>query len=225
MTGRPEIRSLEGGGWTRGNLRRPGLAPRTIVDAGAHKGTLPLYQAFPECFFALVEPLAECSADLQSVLSWVDGIHLPVALGSQVGSVQLHVEPVLPPKSSILTRTPLTATGDRLIRREVPVTTLDGLLGEPWLNPPFGLKLDTEGYELEVVRGGAEFLRSTHFVIAEVSVADRFIDGYGFAEFIAEMDRLGFRAVDVLASRGRHADFLFVRTATTDAPLVDGGSS
>lgn len=203
----------ESRGWSPHNLRRPGLAPQTIVDAGAYTGTLPLYDAYPEAFFVLVEPMDECSEYLASVLGRFDGVHLPVALGASVGTVGLNVEPRLVPKSSILHRTALTATGDRTVPSQVPLITLDSLLGEPWLRPPFGLKIDTEGYELDVIRGGNEFLSHTQFVIAEVSLADRFEGGYRFAEFIGEMDALGFRAIDVISTAGRHADLLFVHAA------------
>jgi FkbM family methyltransferase len=204
----------EPGEWSPQSLRRPGIAPRTIIDAGAYTGTLPLYEAYPEAFFVLVEPLEECGEHLAAVLNRFDGVHLAVALGSAVGTVSINVEPRRASKSSILQRTALTATGDRTVPRRVPVTTLDSLLAERWMRPPFGLKIDTEGYELDVIRGGTAFLRDTQFVIAEVSLADRFEHGYRFAEFIGEMDALGFRAVEVISSAGRYADLLFVRADT-----------
>ena len=53
-------------------------------------------------------------------------------------------------------------------------------------------------YELEVIKGGDEFLRRIDVVIAEVSVAPRFEGAYGFAELIAAMDQRGFEVFDFL---------------------------
>ena len=64
--------------------------------------------------------------------------------------------------------------GSALEKREIEVTTLDKFLeSHPGLKRPLLLKIDTEGYELNVIRGGAAFLRQTDVVIAEVSVAER----------------------------------------------------
>jgi hypothetical protein len=62
------------------------------------------------------------------------------------------------------------------------------------------LKIDTEGAELEVVRGAAATLKRTLFVIAEVSVLhNRFEGSYSFAQFITAMDQAGFEVCDLLA--------------------------
>ena len=57
---------------------------------------------------------------------------------------------------------------------------------------PFGLKIDTEGFDYQVIQGARNFLRETQFVIAEVNVAKRYEGGYSFAEFIAIRDENGF---------------------------------
>jgi FkbM family methyltransferase len=196
-------------GWSPDNLRKPDFSPRTVIDVGANVGTPPFYEAFPNAFLVLAEPLAECEPELRHVLSRRRGLYLPVAVGKSVGSVCINVEPRKSGKSSILPRTDLTATGDELQQRQVPLTTLDAVFAEHSLEPPFGLKVDTEGYEIDVLEGATELLRQTQFVIAEVSIADRFVGGYSFADFIAIMDARGFRVRDVLRGGARYADVMF----------------
>ena len=104
--------------------------------------------------------------------------------------------------SSFLARTDLTSTGKQVEKREVGVKTLDTLMEEYGLEPPFGLKIDTEGFEDQVIRGATNFLRRTEFVIAEVSVAERFVDSYTFAEFTELMDENDFFLWDVLGVSG-----------------------
>ena len=80
----------------------------------------------------------------------------------------------------------------------MPITTLDRLLEERKWDPPFALKIDTEGFEDRVIGGATRLLDQTQFVIAEVSVTRRFEGSYSFADFIALMDSRGFQLIDVL---------------------------
>jgi FkbM family methyltransferase len=54
----------------------------------------------------------------------------------------------------------------------VPATTLDALSQELALQPPFLLKLDVQGAEKDVLKGGQEVLKHTHVVICEADVDD-----------------------------------------------------
>jgi hypothetical protein len=73
--------------------------------------------------------------------------------------------------------------------------------------------------ELGIIRGAANVLTKTEFVIAEVNVLSRFKNSYAFAEFIAVMDGTGFRVADTLdIGRARtsemkmmYLDLVFVR--------------
>jgi hypothetical protein len=82
----------------------------------------------------------------------------------------------------------------------VQATTIDHIIAGHTFAEPFGLKIDTEGAELEVIRGAAATLERTLFVIAEVNVLhDRFEGSYSFAQFITAMDQAGFEVCDLLA--------------------------
>jgi FkbM family methyltransferase len=213
-----ELARVGRSGWTPAHLRRYGFAPRTLVDVGVGSGTPALYAAFPDAELVLVEPLAEFEPDLQRIVAERSGRYLLAAVGATSQERSIHVEPGNRLKSSFLRRARLTTTGDPLETRRVPVTTLDELREKHGLVAPFGLKLDTEGFELEAIRGAPRFLEDTLFVIAEVSMARRFEGGYAFAEFVAVLAEHDFRACDVLevarGSRGPetpHLDLLFRR--------------
>jgi hypothetical protein len=101
--------------------------------------------------------------------------------------------------SSYYLRHPLEQLSQSVTLRRVPATTIDRILADHPFPPPFGLKIDTEGAELEVIRGAAAALERTVFVIAEVGVLhNRFQGSYSFAEFIAAMDQAGFEVCDLL---------------------------
>jgi FkbM family methyltransferase len=168
----------------------------------------------------LIEPLKENEPHLQRILREYKGEYVLCAVGDREEELTINVEPNARNKSSLHARTDLTSTGDLLERRKLPVTTLDTLMKKHNFQPPFGLKIDTEGHEYQVVEGASEFLRATQFVIAEVSVAKRFAGSYSFSEFIEIMDRSGFSLYDILKikktkpplSKLQFVDAMFRRT-------------
>lgn len=215
------VSRINDNGWSIHNVRKPGLEPATIFDIGVHSGTPELYAAFPETYYVLVDPLKENERHLKKILTQYRGEYLLEAAGATMGAATIYVEPSLVGRSSLLERTRFTTTGSDLEERSIPVTTLDEIVAKRGLSGPFGIKIDTEGFELEVIRGAQRTLRDSQFVIAEVSVSKRFESGYVFADMISEMAKHGFHLCDVLtvprSHRTREAMFLDVmfRPATS----------
>jgi FkbM family methyltransferase len=206
--------------WTPQHLAQL-LSARTVVDVGVAFGTWELYRAFPEARFLLIEPLRDYASDLERIAEQYRCDIVYKALGEVEERRKIHVDPQILTRSSLHERTELTRTGSTLQEREIEVTTLDSLLDSyPDLEGPLLLKIDTEGYELNVIRGGDAFLQRTDVVIAEVSVAERFSGSYAFAEFIAAMDERGFSVHDFLRLSYRRdgtgaqlADIAFINRA------------
>lgn len=194
--------------WSYKHLQQILPPVKTVVDVGAGYGTHELYKAFPQAEHILIEPLQEYEPYLKKVLSHYRSNLIVTAVGAQDGIATIHVEPDRLVKSSIYTRTSLTTTNLSTQHRSVPLTTLDRLCASHKWAKPYGLKLDTEGFELEVVQGASQILQETLFVIAEVSVAKRFTEGYHFAEFIKAMEQAGFYLVDILQTVGTPALYL-----------------
>jgi FkbM family methyltransferase len=199
-----------------GRLARLG-DPRTLVDVGAGHGTPELYRAFPRAELILLEPLVEFERDLRHICQKQGrGRYVLAAAGARKGRSEIWIDPSRLQSSSFFTRTTLTKSSAELQQRTVDVTTLDDLLAEQSFQEPFGLKIDTEGFELDVIKGASNFLKSTAFVIAEVSILKRFEGSYRFEEFIEGMMRHGFHVFDILNvvrpdPRGtRYADIAFL---------------
>lgn len=203
--------------WKPDYIRRLGFRPGTIIDVGVARGTADLYNAFPDAYLLLIEPVAEFTPDIQAILASRPGALVPVALGAQPGERELRIEPNRPLLTSFYEREVNEQTGDDPLLRRIPVATLDSILETRDCPRPYGLKIDAEGAELEIIRGAAAVLRHTEFVIAEVSVPRRFHGGYRFADLIAALDAHGFEAVDFLdigrdtASFVTFTDFVFRR--------------
>jgi FkbM family methyltransferase len=186
-------------GWDAGNLRKPGFVPATVIDVGVADGTQALYRAFPDAYHVLIEPLQEFETDLERLLEERRGEYLLTAVGAHDGTIALQVDRHSLNMSSVL-RSALPRPGgpERYEVREVPVTTLDQLRERRGWPGPFGLKIDAEGFEPQVIEGARGLLEDTQFVIAEVSVIERFEGDHSFAQFIALMDSAGFGLCDIL---------------------------
>jgi FkbM family methyltransferase len=188
-------------GWRPENLRKPGLAPVTIIDVGAGPGTSGFYAAFPDAYLVAIDPLSEFEAPLRKQLERREagGEYVCTAAGSENTVVTMYVDRERLTSSSIEPKAGSTPELLALLEeRTVPVVMLDELFQKKQWKPPFGLKIDTEGFEYEVIKGAGTLLEQTQFVIAEVSLRERFERSYTFAEFIELMGSLGFALRDIL---------------------------
>ena len=198
-------------------LRRYGFAAPTIIDVGVMAGTPFLYDAWPDRRFVLVDPLEESRAAVAERWPALDHAFHLTALGAEPGSVEMDVVPGRLALSSPSAR--LDAAAGTVERRRVDVVPLDAI-ADP-LPGPFGLKIDTEGHELEVLKGAVRTLRRCEFVIAELSIKKRFAGGYRFSEAIAFMAAQGFEVhafLSGLTRAPRMADVLFL---PADSPRFD----
>jgi FkbM family methyltransferase len=199
-------------GWHAQRLQRQGFAPATIIDVGVAEGTEPLYEAFPDAHLALIEPLEEWEPDLRRLVESRPGDYVLTAVGARAGSLEIQVDEN-PYTSSVL---PQVNPRPYIERRAVPVATLDQLVEAHGWRPPFGLKVDVEGFELEVIEGAAATLEQTQFVLAEISVTERFVGACSASELIDLLGFHGFEVCDVIAAgeteMGIHADALFHRS-------------
>lgn len=189
------------GGFTKERIRLLGN-PQTIVDVGVAGGTFELYDAFPDAHIVLVEPLPDLHDDaFEKIQKTYENVTvLPFAAGADASEKVIHVETRGFSKSSILERTELTKLSTGTEHRRISICRLDTLLSDSGVPAPFGIKIDTEGYDLNVVKGASGVYQSIDFIISEVSVAKRFEDSYTFAEFIEYMDSIDFEAIDLLAA-------------------------
>jgi FkbM family methyltransferase len=169
-----------------------------VIDVGAAEGTPPLYEAFPAAHHVLIEPLEEHREALEELAGRIGGEYLLMAVGTEEGDAVIHVNPreILRSSMRIDEKFNPKVMEDRTVR----LTTLDTLLDERGWRPPFGLKIDTEGYEDQVLIGAARLLCDTQFIVAEVRIEHEFDGTYSFAELIALLDRHEFRLCEVMSA-------------------------
>ena len=209
-------------------LVKADFRPATVIDVGVANGTPWLYQAFPGAKLVLIDPNPVFRSGLEKLRNTLNADVYAHALGAQAGEAQLNFDEQVPGSSSLLALTPelkseWAARGVvRTIEKvSVPVRTLDDTLSGKAYEAPFLIKIDTEGYEREVLLGATETLQKTDVVVAETSVMQRFEGSYEFADLVRLLDERGFRLFDLLDVRtfGRGGPINYV-----DAAFVRRGS-
>ncbi|MGC3939165.1 FkbM family methyltransferase [Roseobacter sp. EG26] len=203
-------------------LRGYGFAPDVVMDVGVDNGTPWLYRSFPQARFVLIDP-QPASAERVRDKGHLEEFHFHAsALGAQEGKATLMVphsdKGEHPAMASLLRRTDQRAKSfTKLDKHYVPVRKLDDIAVAYSGN--LGLKIDTEGSELEVLKGATETLKRCEFVILEMSLTQRFA-GVGMpSEVVAILADAGLEWRDVLhvgapagkKARPRYMDVLFTR--------------
>jgi FkbM family methyltransferase len=174
--------------------------PRVIYDIGANVGTWSLLAkaVFPYAEIHAFEPLPFHFRKFQQNTETVDGVFLhEVALGSQSSRTVLNVTD-FSDASSVL---PLTETGRKQWNlqqvQELPVQIhrLDDWISAHNLPNPDLIKLDVQGFELEVLRGAERALAGAGAILAEVSFFEIYRGQCLFHEITEHLSNSGFRLV------------------------------
>jgi FkbM family methyltransferase len=190
-------------------LAERGFEPKTIIDVGAFEGawSTMVREIWPHSHIIMFEPnlreLTRLAAQHASAKLFGE------LLGANDGEgVDFHI---MGSGSSILSeRSPLSRTTER--RR---LRTLDSVLSDVSSGL---LKIDAQGYEIEILKGATKTLRDVDGVLLEVSLIEINEGAPILHDVIAFMRSVGFVAYDILEFHRRpldnalhQIDLLFVR--------------
>ena len=188
------------------HARNVGLSPATVIDVGAAYGefTVECHRVFPDADYILVEPLEEYRPFLKALSSSVPSAQYVLAAASaEPGELVINVHPDLVGSSVYLEDESSNVNG---VPRMVPVITLDSLANDRGAIPPFLLKIDVQGAELDVLSGGERLLRSADYVLLEASFFEFFTGGPQFHDVVTFMESRGFVAYDICDLQYRPLD-------------------
>ncbi|HEY1708217.1 MAG TPA: FkbM family methyltransferase [Rhizomicrobium sp.] len=191
-------------------LRHAQLNVAEIVDVGVCHGTPFLYNAFPDCFFLLVDPRKDAEAIVERRPR--NSKFLNLALGAAKGEAILNEAGSC---SSFLDWDMNDARSTPADRYAVPMTTLDEIIRSELKSDRIGIKIDTEGYEGEILKGLDSEIGRVQFVIAEVSIKNRLRNAPFFSDIVSLMHAKGFSFYNTMrslwANPQRYCDVLFLR--------------
>lgn len=186
----------------------------TLIDIGVGKeGTPELYARFPNAKLILIDPLDEAEEFVEKNLSRRDYNFFKYGVGDIEEIKILNIEQEIG-RSTILNVSSINYEGDPIKKIKIKVKTLDSICKNFSQYGKIGLKIDTEGYELNVIKGAKEILKKTNFVIAEVRHNhESYNNQYKMYEFINQMNNSGFILSMILTAKPLIADLCFEKKA------------
>ena len=172
---------------------------RSVIDVGANRGQFALFalHRFPEASLTCFEPLPAAHSKLHAITGQDKRVSShQCAVGAEAGSLSLNVTRS-DDSSSLLKPTALQLhtfrDTDTVSSTQVDVVRLDDVIDLGRLVEPFLLKIDVQGFELEVLRGADQLLQKDGDVLVEASF-EEFYEGQALIdEVVVAMHASGYR--------------------------------
>lgn len=186
------------------NLAAVGFRPSAVLDVGAHEGRWARMaaKAFPEAAFHLFEAQPGQKPALEATLAEIGragSVNVTLLGPERRENVVFHV---MGTGSSVL---PEVTTFDRT-QVSLPMRRMDDVAAALGLEGPLLIKLDTQGFELEILKGAGATLRLAEVVMLEVSLLPYNEGAPLFHDVVAFMADAGFLAYDVCGLERRRTD-------------------
>ncbi len=203
--------------WSLQQLRRFGFYPKHVVDVGAYRGqwASTCLEVFPHAKMVCIEPQEEPQDELRRLAHKYPNFRVIQTL---VGAKPWQDVPFqeVGSGSSVLD----SASAGVKCRS---MTTIDALIEDGQCAPPELLKLDVQGYEIEVLEGWTKGFECCQVIQCELSLLSLVAGSPLLHEVVAYFQRRGFVLFDVdeiirAPSDGAvwQIDAIFCRT---DSPL------
>ena len=189
-------------GWEPKRLHK-NFQIRTLIDVGIGAGTPDLYEAFPDAKLLLVDPSADSWPAMDTILRQREGIAAKIGAGSKNTTENFRAYVDGPGSSSFIFREEHQDRAVNIV--SVDVKTLDLIVENSNLPAPFGLKIDVEGFELEVLKGSEKILDQTEFVLFESQIESIEPRPYTQGEIITFLEDRGFCLCDIIWVAYDHA--------------------
>ena len=179
-------------------LKNEDVCPKTVIDIGANVGQFAVasLKLFSDVYVFSIEPDSRTADQLRHNLkSERNSSVLVTAIGDYVGKVTFHVNSDSQ-VSSILTlgsHRVLAFPEAKVIEEvSVPISTLNDLFMARKLEKPILVKIDVQGAEDKVIKGGASFLRNVEWVVMEMSFSNLYNGEMDFQKITNLMTENGF---------------------------------
>jgi FkbM family methyltransferase len=196
-------------------LQQHGFVANTVIDIGAAEGAFFLYRRagnlFPGARHFFVDAMRENEPGYRKLAAKFGSGYEVTALSTMEGEITMRVDPDFY-NTHVEHLQP--GTGYEELRR-VPVSTLDSVVRRHSLKPPFVLKLDVQGGELDVLRGGLSTLEDAVVVTTEIQIfppRDSLVDLLGF------MHGIGWALYDITDLSYYPTDSTFYQCYATFIP-------
>lgn len=201
------------------NLRRNGFVPGMIIDAGAYEGkwTRGIKAIYPSAPVLMVEANPEKDARLSALQRELgpsvsfERVLLGACSREAVTFYSMETGSSVMPEVTSVPRQAIA----------LDMKTLDEVASKAGVVAPLLMKLDVQGYELEVLRGATRTLESAEVLVLELSLLEYNRGAPLLGQVLAEVGALGFVMYDICGQHRRQSsrallqvDAIFVRESS-----------
>lgn len=173
----------------------------TIIDIGANNGQFlkVAHHFFPEAFIYSFEPIPRLFQRLNKFKSQNIDV-LNIAVGSSIGEFDFHLNSYSHVSSFLdISKENKTYPKDSIETIRVKQDTLDNLSKSLVIRGITLLKLDVQGYEMEVLKGGANTIKThINYIIVEANFVKLYENQPTFTELNSYLNELGFELKTML---------------------------
>ena len=175
-----------------------------VYDIGAHEGEYASFLAKIPAVSAIYcfEPIPSVFAELVKNTHRLKSVRcFPVALGNQNGSFRMYANEFTASSSMLkvgpvhIEEAPFTANTHE---EEIQMITLEKAVKRYKLPLPDFIKVDVQGYEDRVIRGGENVVNKAKFCVLELSLIPLYEKGVLVTEMNLLMRSLGFRLIGIV---------------------------
>jgi FkbM family methyltransferase len=184
---------------------------KTLIDIGVGpNGTPDLYKRFIKSKLILIDPLDEAKNYAKKLSKIRNVLFYQNALGKvDGGGVDFNIQKELG-NSSLLKVSKINYKSNIIKKKKLKLRKLDTLLMNKKNLGSIGIKIDVEGFELDVIKGASKTLKKSKFLIAEVRHNHQSFEKlYKLHEFINLMDKNHFILTMILTAKPFIADLCF----------------
>jgi FkbM family methyltransferase len=180
------------------NLWLTELGIEAVLDIGANDGDYArrISQILPEAQIYSFEPIPSCYQQLLEKTKALKIIAFPFALGEKEEELSINVS-AHSPSSSLLGMATLHEEmfeGSGYVKSEmIIVKRLDDIAIQLNLKKKYLVKIDVQGFEDKVIKGGIETIRHASIIIIETSFQELYKGQMLFGEIHDLLQSLGFR--------------------------------
>ena len=150
------------------------INPETIIDIGSNKGQfiMLIEQLFPHKIIYSFEPIEEILEKQKRFFNYKKNIFFyNFALGSNPSTKEFFITKRMDGSSFFKINTENTKNIHYKIQnqRNIQIRTLDEIIIDQEIIKPVLIKIDVQGFELEVLKGAEKILEKTNYLLIEVS--------------------------------------------------------
>jgi len=184
--------------------------PVVLFDVGANIGqTIASFlEMFPDSQIHSFEPSPAPFETLRNAYGQEARVHLEnLALGDQEGALPFHVTNDYSVNDSLLE--PVWDAGAKVV--SVQVSTLDRYCQQHQVESIDHLKIDTQGFDLQVLRGASQILKEKriHSLSVELTFSPMYKNQPSYIEVLSFLEKSGYQLLGFYEQTYRHNQLVY----------------